>query len=78
MKNKLTDLNDYLFLQLERLDDEGLKGEDLKAEIDRSKAITGVAEKVIANASLALEAQKFRVDFGGTPHSDMPKMLENS
>ncbi len=58
MKNKLIDLNDDLFAQLERLSDEETKGEDLLREIERSKAITGVAAKIIDGARLALDAQK--------------------
>lgn len=56
MKNKLTDLNDHLFAQLERLGDEGLKGDALSIEIERSKAINSVASQVINNARLVLDA----------------------
>ncbi|MDP2141334.1 MAG: hypothetical protein Q8L20_11035 [Gammaproteobacteria bacterium] len=58
MKNKLTDLNNHLFAQLERLGDESLDGEKLEQEINRSKAIAGVADRVIHNASLVLKAQQ--------------------
>lgn len=64
MKNKLTDLNDHLFMQLERLSDESLKGDDLKDEIERSKAVIGVSCQVVQNASLALEAEKLRLEYG--------------
>jgi len=57
-KNKLTDLNDHLFAQLERLGDEALKGDALAGEIERTKAISLVAGKVIGNAKIQLDAIK--------------------
>ena len=59
MKNKLPDLNNHLFAQMERLSDEGLKGEKLKEEIDRAKAVSSIAKDITNNAALALDAQKF-------------------
>jgi hypothetical protein len=56
MQNKLSDLNNHLFMQLERLGDEDLKGEALTAEIERSKALTGVSTQIISNAGLVLKA----------------------
>ncbi|MCP5385965.1 MAG: hypothetical protein H6916_04005 [Novosphingobium sp.] len=56
MKNKLTDLNNHLFAQLERLGDEDLSGEKIADEVKRAKAITGVAEQIISNADLQLKA----------------------
>jgi hypothetical protein len=58
MKNKLIDLNNHLFAQLERLSDEDIKGELLEEEINRTKAIGRVSQSIIDNARLALDAQK--------------------
>ncbi|MBL3601593.1 MAG: hypothetical protein JMN25_17305 [gamma proteobacterium endosymbiont of Lamellibrachia anaximandri] len=58
MKNKLTDLNDHLFAQMERLSDESLKDKALDSELQRTKAITSVAKEIISNGKLALDAQK--------------------
>ena len=57
MKNKLTDLNDHLFAEIERLGDEDLKGEALTAEIGRAHAVSTIATQIIANAGLVLRAQ---------------------
>jgi hypothetical protein len=58
MKNKLGDLNNHLFAQLERLGDEDLTGDELKMEIERSKAVAATASQIISNASLVLEANR--------------------
>ena len=39
MNNKLSDLNNHLFAELERLSDEELNEDELKSEIGRAKAI---------------------------------------
>lgn len=75
MKNKLTDLNNHLFEQLERLNDDELKGEDLKREISRSRAMTDVAQQIIDNGRLALDAVKVS-NKSYSEDKPMPKMLE--
>lgn len=63
-RNTLNDLNNHLFMQLERLNDEDLKEEDLQKEITRAKAITSLAAQIINNGSLALRAQEFMHEYG--------------
>jgi hypothetical protein len=74
-KNKLADLNDHLFAQLERLGDEDLTGDALSQEIDRARAVSQVATRVIDVGTLALSAQKFNDERMDT-NSPLPKMLE--
>lgn len=58
-KNTLSDLNNHLFAQLERLGDEDLTPEDLEKEMERAKAINGVAKNIIDNAKVALDGAQF-------------------
>lgn len=74
VKNKLVDLNDHLFEQLERLNDEDLTGDKLSEEINRSKAITDVASKIIDNGNLVLKAVREQNEYGRMP-KEMPKIL---
>ena len=59
MKNDLGSLNNYLFEELERLNDEEELSDDekLNKEIKRSKAITDVAQAIINNANVVLKSQ---------------------
>lgn len=66
MKNSLSDVNNYLFEELERLnDDETLEGEDnFKKEIQRAKAVSNICSTIVANANLILSAKKYADDLG--------------
>lgn len=77
MKNTLGDLNNHLFEQLERLNDEDLKGEVLKEEIIRAKAVTDIATKIIDNANTVLSAKRLQADTLGRSNVSIPKMLED-
>ena len=74
MKNKLSDLNNHLFAQIERLGDESIVGDHLKEEIERSRAVNNVAKMIVNNARLALDAQIAIQDM--RPNSQLPEMLE--
>ncbi|MEE8574940.1 MAG: hypothetical protein V3T30_05960 [Thermodesulfobacteriota bacterium] len=72
-KNKMIDLNDHMFEQLERLNDNELTGGKLQEEIERSRAMASVASQIIAGASLALKA---RIAIDDRLLKNVPEMLE--
>lgn len=63
IKNTLLDLNDFLFEEIERLNNEELSPEELQQEINRSKAIEGIAARAIDNAKVVLDAAKIKDTF---------------
>ena len=73
-KNTLADLTNHLFAELERLGDESLTDEQLNREIERSKAVTGVAQQVIANANTVLRCYQFQ-DSAMNANVKLPRML---
>lgn len=64
MKNKLTDLNNHLFAQLERLSDEELTSEKIADEVKRAEAVVAVAEQIVKNADLQLKAVTILANHG--------------
>lgn len=77
MKNNLGDLNNYLFEQLERLnDDDSLENEEnFNKEMQRAKAITDVSKTIISNANLLLNAKKYQDEYG-IKQNEVPDMLK--
>lgn len=74
-RNTLGDLNDHLFMQIERLNDESIKGDELKEEKERAKAISGIAKNIIENGNLVLEVHRF-ADERWDADEEPPRMLE--
>lgn len=77
MENKLTDLNNILFEQIERLNDDDLHGEALKQQIKRSQAIESVAGMIIANANTVLKVEKLKMEYAMDDRdpNQVPEML---
>jgi hypothetical protein len=74
MKNKSLDFHNHLFMEIERLGDEDLKGEALEQEFKRADAIAKVAMQITAHKRLMLDVMKAAEDFPGiTRH---PLLLE--
>jgi len=57
VKNKMSDLRNHLFVQMERLNDEGLAGKRLLNEIKRAQALTHLAREIIASSGLVLKGR---------------------
>ena len=74
MKNTLTDLNNYLFEQIERLNDDELSEDQLEKEIKRSEAVQKVARTIIENGQLALSAKKHIDEYGQGQSVELPML----
>lgn len=77
MRNTLSDLNNYLFEQMERLNDDELSGEMFEKELQRSASVSKIAESIIKNGQLALNVKKHLDEYGEGNHYVMPDMLES-
>lgn len=74
MKNKLSDLNNHLFAQLERLSDESLTTEQIEKEVKRSNALVSIADKITGNADLSLKAAKLYAEHGDKVLRHLPQI----
>lgn len=72
MKNRLSDLNNHLFAQLERLSDEELTPDQIEQEAKRGEAIVQVADTIIRNAALQIQAAKIAFEGGADPVPYLP------
>lgn len=73
----MMDLNNHLFEQMERLNDEDLSTDELEKEIKRAKAMTDVSSQIIANAALGISAEKLKAQYGNQ-NIKLPRMLDNN
>lgn len=78
MKNRLTDLNDILFAQLERLSDESLSADAVAQEVQRTQSVVQVADRIIDNARLQLDGAKLIVEHGGDMQKRLPATMQLS
>lgn len=76
MKNTLADLNNILFEQLERLNDDDMTDEELETQLKKTDQIVKVSEKIIANGELAFKAIQHQDKYYGSTNKKLPAMLE--
>ena len=74
-KNKITDLNNHLFEQLERLNSDELAGEKLKEEIERGKAMAGIATQIVNAAKITVDAMRL-IKNGEVRKEDLPIVFD--
>lgn len=72
MANNLTNLNDILFDQIRRLENDDLSDEALEKEIKKSEQLTKLSVVDLNNAKLALNAQKQFDEYGTGRSVDIP------
>lgn len=73
MKNKIGDLRDHMFAQLERLGQEDLSPEQLKTEIERAQAISEVGKVIVESAKTEVLHLKL---MNKLDYKNPPKFLE--
>jgi hypothetical protein len=73
-RNKISDLNNHLFAQLEKLNDDELKGENLSTEVERARAMSSLASQIISSTKLTLDAMKM-ANNGEINPIDVPNLL---
>lgn len=64
MNNTLMNLNNYLFEQLERVNDDSLTDEQLERVIKKAEVINKTAENIIKNNETALKAVNIASEYG--------------
>lgn len=74
-KNKLSDLNNHLFEQLERLNDEQLSNEDLEKEMKRAKSMGEIATNIIEINRISMDAIRL-VAKGDIGYKDLPAEID--
>lgn len=75
-RNTLGDLNNHLFVQLEKMDDDELTGEQLDNEIRRTEAMAKISEQIIKNGELQFRVMKHMDEYGYERQKAIPDMLE--
>lgn len=73
-KNKGVNLHDHLFAQLENLAE--VKEEQIQVELQRTKGMCDIADKLISLADLQLKAAQIQSD-SLLKDTEMPRLLVN-
>lgn len=77
MKNKLSDLNNHLFAQIERLGEEALDADQIKAEVKRADALVALSDQVLSIANTGLKAAELFAKHGDVVLPHLPQIGSN-
>ena len=71
-------LNDYLFAEIENIQDltEESSNEEVEKTLRKASAISKIASQIISNGNLVLRAKELEVTMNGRESTPFPKMLE--
>lgn len=75
-KNTQMELNNLLFAQLERLNDDEHMKENSEMELRRAREVSSVSKTIISNIQLAINAEKYKADYG-LLNKEVPTLLQN-
>lgn len=70
MKNKLTDLRNHLFAQLERLGEENVNEFDVEQEVRKAHAIASIGKVLIEGAKAEMLYYKIKSECAGAINSE--------
>lgn len=74
--NTIAGLNEIMFKELRRLDQMDADDADaLHLEIQRAKAIDGLAKTTVDSMNTALETARLRAEYAGTKAMQVPRMI---
>ena len=78
MRNNLSALNDYLFEEIENIQnlEEDATNEEVERTLRKAGAISKIAAQIISNGNLVLRAKELEVTMNGRESTPFPKMLE--
>lgn len=77
MKNTINDLNNILFEQIERLNDDKLHGEELKEQLRKANEINGIAKTLVESANISIKYMQHCANYGITKEEKAPALLTN-
>lgn len=70
----LKELNDVLFEQIERINDDDLHGQELEEQLRKSSQICAIGSVIVKNAATVLRGMQLAQEYG-LESKDLPAMI---